>query len=108
MKEDINTTLIELLNNRGKVLNILSKSINNSDKIIDGLKKLSNSDNEKLKTEKLLEICRNQTIQIKYLSILAFLYTQGDSYEKDITEMLFNSGASPEEAIRSMFNNKKV
>ena len=98
-------TIFNLLKNKGDVIKFLLDTFQKSDNMSAGLRKLKESTNEDFKTEKLLEVVTNQSIQIKHLALLLLCYAQGSNFDVDVAHMLNKMGRG-EEALRQMMKNK--
>lgn len=97
--------LMDLLKNKGDVIKFLLETIDSNDKMSAGLRKITESQNTDLKTNKLLEVVANQSIQIKHLSLLLLIYSQGSSFDKDVAIMMNKMGRG-EEVLKQMLRNK--
>lgn len=97
--------ILNLLKDKKDVIKFLIDTIDSNSKMSSGLRKLTASKDSEFKTDKLLEVVANQSIQIKHLSLLLLCYAQGRNFDSDIAIMLNKMGRG-EEALKQMFKNK--
>lgn len=97
--------ILNLLKDKKDVIKFLMKTIETNGKMATGLRKIKSSENEKFKTEKLLEVVANQSEQIKHLSLLLLCYSQGGNFDVDVATMMNKMGRG-NEALKQMFKNK--
>lgn len=97
--------IMDMLKNKGDVINFLLETIESNNKMSNGLRKLTESNNQEFKMNKLLEVVANQSIQIKHLSLLLLIYAKSSDFDKDMAIMLNKMGRG-EEALKQMFKNK--
>lgn len=98
--------ILDLLKDKTKLIEFLINSVQNSSKTTKGLRSLAEGENsEEFKTKKLLEIVANQNIQIRNMSIILLCYSQSNSFDSDIGQMMVKMGRG-EEALQQMFKNK--
>lgn len=97
--------IMDMLKNKGDVIKFLLETIESNNKMSNGLRKLIESNNQEFKTNKLLEVVANQSIQIKHLSLLLLIYAQSSDFDKDMAMMLNKMGRG-EEALKQMVKNK--
>jgi len=98
--------IFDLLKDKKDVIKFLMETIQSNEKMSSGMRKLKeNNCSEKFKTEKLLEVVANQSVQIKHLCILLLVYSQGRNFDVDVAQMMNKMGRG-QEALRQMFKNK--
>jgi hypothetical protein len=98
-------TIFNLLKNKQDVIKFLLDTIDSNTKASQGIRKLKQNNNEQFKTEKLLEVVANQSIQVKHLTLLLLCYVQGSNFDVDVAQMLNKMGRG-EEALKQMMKNK--
>jgi len=98
--------ILNLLKDKKEVISFLLQTIESNAKMSTGLRSMmqKNVSND-VKTQKLIEVVANQSIQIKHLSLLLLIYTQGSNFDSDTATMMMKMGRG-EEALQQMFKNK--
>ncbi|MBE9489019.1 MAG: hypothetical protein IMY67_01875 [Bacteroidetes bacterium] len=97
--------ILDLLKDKKGVIDFLLETIDTNAKSSEGLRKIANIEDEKRKTQILLEVVANQSVQIKSISVLLLCYAQGSNFDSDISTMMIKMGRG-REAVQQLFKNK--